>query len=243
MIYSQDKPTLPLATDYLLDGDLQSDTLIVLAHGAGANMHHAFMEQLSHELNNKGFAVYRFNFPYMQANMLDGKKRPPDRAPKLLAHLESVLADIHQKQQQGEIKASNIVFVGKSMGSRMMATLTSLTHEFINTDAKQLVEQIKGQVCLGYPFVPIKKGGEPRLSPLNDSTMATLILQGERDKFGLPEQINRWPLRADIEVVTIADGDHSFAPRKSSGLTFNQNLAVAVDEIASFSTKVCSDHP
>ncbi|UJF23578.1 alpha/beta family hydrolase [Shewanella sp. OMA3-2] len=223
-----------LATDYLLEGDIQSDTLIVLAHGAGANMHHAFMQQLAALLVLQGFAVYRFNFLYMQANMLDGKKRPPDRAPKLLQHLETVLNDIYQKQQQGVITAKRIVFIGKSMGSRMMATLTSNLHSCDAAEAQAILGQVVGQICLGYPFVPIK-GGEPRLPPLNDSNMPTLVLQGERDKFGLPGQITGWTFRDGINFVTIPDGDHSFTPRKSSGTTLDSNLKLAVAEIVKFS--------
>jgi predicted alpha/beta-hydrolase family hydrolase len=232
-----DSPASLLATDYLLEGDNQSDTLIVLAHGAGANMHHAFMQQLAELLVLQGFAVYRFNFLYMQANMLDGKKRPPDRAPKLLSHLESVLSDIYHKQQQGVITAKRIVFIGKSMGSRMMATLTSNLHTCDNVEAQAILDRVVGQICLGYPFVPIK-GGEPRLPPLNDSNMPTLVLQGERDKFGLPEQIAAWTFRDSIEFVTIPDGDHSFTPRKSSGITFDANLELTVTEIVKFSQSV-----
>ena len=236
MIYSQDSinANAELARDYVLDGAVASETLIVLAHGAGANMHHAFMQQLTQSLVDEGFAVYRFNFLYMQANMLDGKKRPPDRAPKLVQHLESVLADIQHKQQQGEINAKRILFVGKSMGSRMMATLTSSLHQCEMIAAQSALNRVIGQVCLGYPFVPIKCG-EPRLPPLNESSMPTLVLQGERDKFGLPDQIASWTFRQGIEFTSIPDGDHSFAPRKSSGTTFDANLALVVAEIIRFS--------
>ena len=67
MIYLQDSinQNAELARDYLIDGPVDSDTLILLAHGAGANMHHAFMQQLTQSLVAKGFAVYRFNFLYM----------------------------------------------------------------------------------------------------------------------------------------------------------------------------------
>ncbi|GAA0789996.1 dienelactone hydrolase [Shewanella aestuarii] len=235
MIYLQDSinQNAELARDYLIDGPVDSGTLIVLAHGAGANMHHAFMQQLTQSLVAKGFAVYRFNFLYMQANMLDGKKRPPDRAPKLVQHLESVLADIQHKQQQGELNYKRIMLVGKSMGSRMMATLTSSLHQCEMPDTKAALDSVIGQVCLGYPFVPIK-GGVPRLPPLNESSMPTLVLQGERDKFGLPEQIASWTFRKGIEFTYIPDGDHSFAPRKSSGTTFDANLALVVAEIDRF---------
>ncbi|WP_352340112.1 alpha/beta family hydrolase, partial [Psychrobacter sp. 16-MNA-CIBAN-0192] len=73
--------------------------------------------------------MYRFNFLYMQANMQDGKRRPPDRAPKLLAHYEQVLLDIQQKMALGLINCQRIILMGKSMGGRMSAILTSSDHQ------------------------------------------------------------------------------------------------------------------
>ena len=45
--------------------------LLVLAHGAGAGMRHAFMEKLANELGARGIATLRWEFPYMAA----GKRR------------------------------------------------------------------------------------------------------------------------------------------------------------------------
>lgn len=233
-------PDSGLAIDYQIDGDIHSELLIVLAHGAGANMHHSFMAELTQLLVAQGHCVYRFNFPYMQANMQDGKKRPPDRAPKLLAHLEHVLADIQHQIADGKLKSQHILFIGKSMGSRMMATFTSKSHVCDNQNIADMVSKVIGQVCLGYPFVPIKKQSPPRLAPLNDSSMPTLILQGERDKFGLPSQIATWDLAEHVNVEFITDGDHSFSPRKSSGTTFDANLVKAVELICQFIKKIDS---
>ncbi|HKJ95010.1 MAG TPA: alpha/beta family hydrolase [Gammaproteobacteria bacterium] len=45
----------------------------------------------------------------------------------------------------------------------------------------------------------------------------TLILQGERDPFGRPDEVDRYELAGGIEIVWVPDGDHSFKPRKRSG--------------------------
>lgn len=79
---------------YVLEGE-PSETLILFAHGAGANRDSDFMCQMAAGLVAKGFQVMRFNFPYMQANAVDGKKRPPDRAPKLLACFGEMLSVAH----------------------------------------------------------------------------------------------------------------------------------------------------
>ncbi|WP_338320129.1 alpha/beta family hydrolase, partial [Bradyrhizobium ottawaense] len=38
----------------------------VLAHGAGADMRHAFMDKVAAGLTDRGIATFRFNFPYME---------------------------------------------------------------------------------------------------------------------------------------------------------------------------------
>lgn len=220
------------AQDFILQGP-HSDTLVIFAHGAGANMHHEFMVNMSEKLVNAGFQVYRFNFLYMQANMQDGKRRPPDRAPKLLNHFEQVLLDVADKIKQGLINPKRIVVMGKSMGGRMSAILTSAEHVFLSAQAKDVAANICAVVCLGYPFVPLK-GGEPRLSPIQTNPLPILIVQGERDKFGGREQVPSWSLSENTSICWIGDGDHSLQPRKSSGYTLEGNLQQACDSICQF---------
>ncbi|MFB2652148.1 alpha/beta fold hydrolase [Shewanella seohaensis] len=203
---------------YVLAGE-PSETLILFAHGAGANRDSDFMCQMAVGLVAKGFQVMRFNFPYMQANAVDGKKRPPDRAPKLLARFSEMLDVAHAQPM-----VKRVVLMGKSMGGRMAALLAC--------DSAQ-ASRIDSVICFGYPFIPLK-GGEPRLEPLNDCQVPVLVLQGERDKFGGKMQIPSWPLKRDIQIEYLADGDHSFVPRKSSGTTEAANLALAVDLSAKF---------
>nr|WP_303648446.1 alpha/beta family hydrolase [Shewanella metallivivens] len=207
--------------------------MIIFAHGAGANMHHEFMVNMSELLVNAGFQVYRFNFLYMQANMQDGKRRPPDRAPKLLNHFEQVLLDVAEKITQGLINPKRIVLMGKSMGGRMSAILTSSEHAFLSAQAKEVATNICAVVCLGYPFIPLK-GGEPRLSPIQTNPLPLLIVQGERDKFGGREQVPSWSLSDNTTISWIGDGDHSLQPRKSSGYTLEGNLQQACDSICQF---------
>ena len=221
-----------LARDYILQGPI-SDTLIIFAHGAGANMHHEYMVSMTDKLIAQGYQVYRFNFLYMQANMQDGKRRPPDRAPKLLAHYEQVLLDVQQKMALGLINCRRIVLMGKSMGGRMSAILTSSDHQFQQPIIADVINKIAAVVCLGYPFIPLK-GGEPRLMPIQHNPLPMLIVQGERDKFGDLQQLPTWDLGEHVDVCWIGDGDHSFKPRKSSGYTLEGNLNTAVAYINQF---------
>lgn len=208
----------------LVDGELTpGGDLVLLAHGAGAGMDHEFMAGIASRLAAQGLTVVRFNFPYMQKRAQDGKRRPPDRAPKLLESFEYYL------QLAKASGAGRIFLMGKSMGSRMAATLAC---------DEQVAEAISGVVCLGYPFVPLnrKKDVEvvPRLEPLQLAKAPVLVLQGERDNFGSFEQASAWPLGERTQIKAIADGDHSFVPRKSSGRDIAANLTQAVNDCTEF---------
>ncbi|WP_227006707.1 alpha/beta family hydrolase [Shewanella donghaensis] len=218
-----------------------SKTLVVLAHGAGANMHHEYMVEVANGLVAIGYQVLRFNFLYMQANMQDGKRRPPDRAPKLLKHFTAVLNELEVSITANELAVDNIVLMGKSMGGRMAATLLTDDELIINDElvslSAPLKNLIKGCVCLGYPFVPLK-GGEPRLDPLNNGTLPIMVVQGERDKFGGIGEIPQWDLNKKIKLSWITDGDHSFKPRKSSGTTLSANLQHCITVCDEFITEI-----
>ncbi|MBB1269862.1 alpha/beta fold hydrolase [Shewanella sp. SR44-3] len=221
-----------LAIDYVVEGSI-SDRLVIFAHGAGANMHSNFMQQMSHDLVNAGCQVLRFNFLYMQANMQDGKRRPPDRAAKLLAHFESVLEWVEDKITQGELAPKHIYLMGKSMGGRMAATLMSDNVSSASTCTRARNLTIDGIICLGYPFIPVS-GGEPRLDAINNCQVPVLVIQGERDKFGTQVQIPTWALSEGIRWHWLVDGDHSFVPRKASGVTLEHNMAQALQASLGF---------
>jgi len=67
-----------------------------------------------------------------------------------------------------------------------------------------------------------------------------LVLQGERDTFGKPKEVEGYQLPAAISVAWIPDGDHSFKPRKSSGRSLDQNLALAIDRMDGFAKQLLS---
>lgn len=191
------------------EGTNECDTLIVLTHGAGANMHHEFMQTMANGLVASNVVVARFNFPYMRANALDGKRRPPDRAPKLIADYALQLSVLSKQFQP-----KRIFLVGKSMGGRMSAILSETM-------------PVDGVICLGYPFIPLS-GGEPRLEPIERCAAPVMIIQGERDKFGHKGLVETWPAMDKVQLHWLTDGDHSFKPRKSSGATLTSNLEQAI---------------
>jgi predicted alpha/beta-hydrolase family hydrolase len=185
----------------------------VFAHGAGAGQNSEFMQLIAKGIAEHKINVVRFNFAYMQLAEESGKRRPPDRADKLLAQFTELL---------NQIDNSLPIFIGgKSMGGRM---------------ASMLLEEstAEGCICMGYPFHPPGKPEKLRTQHLLSINKPLLILQGERDTFGKREEIASFNLSQQIQVIYLADGDHSFKPRKASGQNLEANLHKAIEHSAAF---------
>ncbi len=60
--------------------------LLLMAHGAGADMRHAFMEAMARRLGERAVASLRYQFPYTER----GSRRPDPRA-TLLATVRAAL--------------------------------------------------------------------------------------------------------------------------------------------------------
>ncbi|OEE99656.1 alpha/beta fold hydrolase [Vibrio crassostreae] len=202
----------------IIDGEDNPITFI-FAHGAGAGMDHEFMQSVAKGLAFKGIRVIRFNFPYMIKRAEDGKRRPPDRAPKLLEAYQDII---------GQVDADKLVIGGKSMGGRMASHLSE-------------VDKVAAMACLGFPFHPPGKPEKYKGEHLAELQKPCLILQGERDTFGKREEFTDFDLSDSIRVEFIPDGDHSFKPRKSSGYTEQQNIALTVEKLSAFIKEVLNE--
>lgn len=208
---------MPL-TDLLIDGPQDAGTCVILAHGAGAGMDTPFMNTIAQGLAAQGILCVRFEFPYMARRRAEGTRRPPDRAPVLLSCWADVVAEVRRR-----FAPRHLVIGGKSMGGRM-ATLCAADLG------------VNGVVALGYPFHPAGKPGwsETRLGHLSTLPVPTLICQGERDTLGGRAYAEGVVMSPQVRVFWLPDGDHSLKPRKSSGHTADENLSLAVAEIAAF---------
>ncbi|EGR1168899.1 TPA: alpha/beta fold hydrolase [Vibrio parahaemolyticus] len=208
-------------SQWIVEGP-ENGPLFVFAHGAGAGMEHDFMTAVAKGLVEQGIRVVRFNFPYMVKCSEDGKKRPPDRAPKLLEAYSEVIAHF------ASFASSPVVIGGKSMGGRMASLLAE--HELV-----------AGIACLGFPFHPPGKPEKFKGDHLASIDKPTLILQGERDTFGKREEFDEFVFSQQVKVSFLPDGDHSFKPRKSSGHTEAGNIALAVEQLSAFINEVYSE--
>jgi len=197
--------------------------LFVFAHGAGAPATSDFMEAIATGLGLQGIRVARFNFPYMQQRVDNGTRRPPERAPKLIAQYQQLIASIDQP----------MVIGGKSMGGRM----ASLVAADPTTDELSVNAKIKGIACLGFPFHPANKPESLRTEHFPLIKQAVFIAQGERDKLGTKEEVASYGLPDNIEWLWLEDGDHDLKPRVKSGFTHQVHLQKTISSMAEFIKK------
>ena len=208
-----------MPTDFLTTGPDAAVATLMLAHGAGAPMDSAFMNQMAELLAARHIRVIRFEFPYMVSRRATGKRRPAPKAETLGdAYRAAVLegfAGITGRRAIG----------GKSMGGRVASLVADELHE---------AGDIYGLVCLGYPFHPPGTPEKLRTSHLEAMRCPALIVQGERDPFGSKAEVENMTLAKPIAVTWMDDGDHDFGPRGASGFTRKGNLTAAADRVAAF---------
>jgi len=166
---------------------------IVVAHGAGAGMQHPFLTGFTAAMNDGGVATWRFNFPYREVG-----KKFPDRAPAAVATWRAVMFAAEDNAGGVPVWAA-----GKSFGGRMasMAVAEGMA--------------AAGLVYLGYPLHPPGKPENLRDEHLYGLTLPMLFLQGTRDPFALPGELEPIAERIGPNAVVerIEGANHMFEVR------------------------------
>lgn len=218
------KPISPTDTkiDLITSGPKDAVWTLILAHGAGQGMDSPFMAAFADGLASRGDAmgglqVLRFEFPYMVTAQREGKSKPPDREPVLLERWRNVIETVEADGCPRE----RLVIGGKSLGGRMASLIAD-------------EQSVAGLICLGYPFHPPGKPTTLRTAHLQTLQTPTLICQGSRDPFGTREEVHHYELSPAIRLHWLEDGEHSFKPRKASGLTEIDNWQAAMEAVVSF---------
>jgi uncharacterized protein len=188
----------------------------VLAHGAGADMRHAFMEKVAEGLANRGIATFRFNFPYMEKKL--GR---PDQPAVAHAAIRAAVAEAARL-----CPGVTLVAGGKSFGGRMTSQAQS----------KAALPDVKGLAFLGFPLHADKKPSTERAEHLAGIAIPMLFLQGTRDGLAdlglLKPVIDALGPKATLHEVE--GGDHSFAVLKKSGRTNDEALTEVLDALAAW---------
>ena len=156
---------------------------LVLGHGAGGGVESPDLQGAAKAALEAGLTVALVEQPYRVAG-----RRSPAPANQLDAAWTSVI-----EQLAFEVP---LIAGGRSSGARV-ACRTAAT-----TGAKAVL-------CLAFPVHPPGRPEKSRLDELDAVTVPTLVVQGERDPFGMPPQAR------NRSVVTIP-GTHSL--RSSSAV-------------------------
>jgi predicted alpha/beta-hydrolase family hydrolase len=158
---------------------------LVLGHGAGGGGVTARdLVAAADVARSEGFSVALVEQPYRVAGR---------RSPAPAGQLDTAWTAVVDRLRERELKDLPLVVGGRSLGARVACRTVQETGAV-------------GVLCLAFPLLPPRRsGGKPaqsRLPELDAVTVPVLVVQGERDQFGMPPE---GPHRTVVRV----QGDHS----------------------------------
>jgi predicted alpha/beta-hydrolase family hydrolase len=182
---------------------------LALGHGAGGGLEAADLVALAARLPRQDINVFLIEQPWRRA----GKKVAP--APKALD--EGWIATIGQLRIR-----TPLVVGGRSAGARVACrTAAGLG--------------ASGVLALAFPLHPPGKPEKSRVEELRGTRLPTLVVQGEKDPFGTPEEFP--PL---TEMAVVPDADHSFKVPKRAELSQQESLDLLVEAVLEWVTREVS---
>jgi predicted alpha/beta-hydrolase family hydrolase len=167
---------------------------LVLGHGAAGGVTAPDLAAATEAAQAERFAVALVEQPYRVA----GRRSPPPAA-----RLDAAWSSVIERLRADELAGLALVLGGRSLGARVACRTAEATGAV-------------AVLCLAFPLEPPQRTGAPpksRLLELEAVTVPTLVVQGERDPFGIPppsatRQIVKVPgehgLKADLEAVNAA---------------------------------------
>lgn len=171
---------------------------LLLGHGASNGVDTGDLETLARKLPPQGITVLRLEQPWLVAG------RKVASAPAALDEALIAVADRIRPR-------TPMVVGGRSAGARSAARC-----------ARRL--GAAGCLALAFPLHPPGKPEKSRLDELKAARVPTLVIQGERDPFGAPEE---FPGGVDMTVVPSAD--HSFKVPKRAEISQADAYAIIVE--------------
>jgi predicted alpha/beta-hydrolase family hydrolase len=160
--------------------------VLVLGHGAGGGVDTPDLTAAAAAARSAQVAVVRVEQPYRVA----GRRTPPPAA-----HLDEAWLAVVDELLASDYAGLPLLAGGRSSGARVACRTASQAGA-------------RGVLCLAFPLHPPPRrsatAGQPasRLAELDQVTVPTLVVQGERDPFGIPPP-------APARTVAQVPGDHS----------------------------------
>ena len=176
---------------------------LLLGHGAGGGPESADLVALGRELPREGITVIRVEQPWRVA----GRKVAP--APKILDACLVAVAD-------GLRPRTPLVLGGRSAGARSAAR----TSHHLGAS---------GVLALAFPLHPPGRPEASRLEELTAVRVPSLVIQGEVDAFGRPEEFP-----ADQPLVVVPSADHSLKVPKRGPLSQDDVWGLVVEATLEF---------
>jgi predicted alpha/beta-hydrolase family hydrolase len=173
---------------------------LLLGHGAGGGVDTRDLEALAAGLPRNGISVVRVEQPWRVA----GKKIAP--RPQVLD--ECFVAAANKLRVR-----TPLVVGGRSAGARSAART-----------AREL--GASGYLALSFPLHPPGRPDRSRLDELQAVTVPTLVVQGERDPFGTPEEFP-----PDRELTVVPGADHSFRVPRNGPVSPEEAMAIIVEAV------------
>jgi uncharacterized protein len=153
---------------------------LVLGHGAAGGVGAPDIVAAADAARAEAYAVALVEQPYRVAGR---------RAPAPARQLDASWVAVVEHLLAGELRGLPLVVGGRSLGARVACRTAAETGA-------------AGVLCLAFPLQPRRKTPPPsRLPELDAVTVPTLVVQGERDAFGIPPE-------ASNREVAIVPGDH-----------------------------------
>jgi uncharacterized protein len=155
---------------------------LVLGHGAAGGVDAPDLVATTEVATDLGFTVALVEQPYRVA----GRKSPSPAK-----QLDAAWIAVVEHLCGGELNGLPLVVGGRSIGARVACRTVEAT-------------EAVGVLCLAFPLQPKRRENPPpsRLPELEAVDVPVLVVQGEKDQFGMPpEGKNR--------QVTVVPGNHS----------------------------------
>jgi predicted alpha/beta-hydrolase family hydrolase len=176
---------------------------LLLGHGAGGGVESPDLAALAKQLPKQGVSVVRVEQPWRVAG-----RRVASR-PEVLDECFVAVANKLRVR-------TPLVVGGRSAGARSAART-----------AREL--GASGYLALAFPLHPPGRPERSRLAELTAVTVPTLVVQGERDAFGRPEEFP-----PDRELTVVPGADHGFTVPKRGPVSQDEALAIIVEAVLEF---------
>lgn len=171
---------------------------LVLTHGAGGGIDAPDLVRLARTLPQQDVSVTLVEMPWRVSGT------GPAPAPARIDECFTAVMDSMRTR-------SPLVLGGRSAGARSACRIARSVGA-------------RGVLALAFPLHPPGRPEKSRLEELHRARVRTLVVQGERDPFGTPEE---FPEGVDLAVVPCAD--HSMKVLKSAPVTQAEALAVVLE--------------